>query len=131
MATALRSSTNALLPSILFSSSSSPSPRITITVNNYTHRRNAILSKTSADPSTLALTKRGLALSLTTTFTLFLAGKGLNSSSAAILEADDDLELLEKVKKDRKKRLERQEVINSSKKEAGQVLFPPSISSLQ
>ncbi|MCI25479.1 thylakoid lumenal 16.5 kDa protein chloroplastic-like, partial [Trifolium medium] len=34
-----------------------------------------------------------------------------------ILEADDDVELLEKVKKDRKKRLEKQGVISSSTKE--------------
>ncbi|KAK8535152.1 hypothetical protein V6N12_056683, partial [Hibiscus sabdariffa] len=36
-----------------------------------------------------------------------------------ILEADDDEELLEKVKKDRKKRLEKQGVISSSGKEKG------------
>lgn len=40
---------------------------------------------------------------------------------AAILEADDDVELLEKVKKDRKKRLERQGVINSSARETGKM----------
>ncbi|CAL9751897.1 unnamed protein product [Musa acuminata subsp. burmannicoides] len=40
-------------------------------------------------------------------------------ASAAILEADDDEELLERVKKDRKKRLERQGVIISSDKEKG------------
>ncbi|KMZ59249.1 Thylakoid lumenal 16.5 kDa protein [Zostera marina] len=39
------------------------------------------------------------------------------SSTASILEADDDLELLERVKKDKKKRIERQELINSSAKE--------------
>ncbi|KAK8610121.1 hypothetical protein V6N13_081292 [Hibiscus sabdariffa] len=37
----------------------------------------------------------------------------------SILEADDDEELLEKVKKDRKKRLEKQGVISSSGKEKG------------
>lgn len=41
------------------------------------------------------------------------------SSPAAILEADDDVELLEKVKKDREKRLQRQGVISSSNKETG------------
>lgn len=35
------------------------------------------------------------------------------------MEADDDVELLEKVKKDRKKRLERQGVISSSGRETG------------
>ncbi|OVA11530.1 hypothetical protein BVC80_1019g9 [Macleaya cordata] len=63
------------------------------------------------------LTKRSLAFSLTTTLTLFLAGKGLSDANAAILEADDDVELLEKVKKDRKKRLEKQGVISSSNNE--------------
>lgn len=50
---------------------------------------------------------------------LSLAGKGCLDANAAILEADDDLELLEKVKKDRKKRLEKQGVISSSTKETG------------
>ncbi|XP_058074423.1 thylakoid lumenal 16.5 kDa protein, chloroplastic [Magnolia sinica] len=45
------------------------------------------------------------------------AGKGFFDANAAVLEADDDVELLERVKKDRKKRLQRQEVISSSKKE--------------
>ncbi|PNY10281.1 thylakoid lumenal 16.5 kDa protein [Trifolium pratense] len=43
----------------------------------------------------------------------------LFDANAAILEADDDVELLEKVKKDRKKRLEKQGVISSSTKETG------------
>ena len=42
-----------------------------------------------------------------------------SSSRAAILEADDDVDLLEKVKKDREKRLQKQGVISSSKKETG------------
>ncbi|KAK7388674.1 hypothetical protein VNO78_23497 [Psophocarpus tetragonolobus] len=62
------------------------------------------------------LTKRGLSISFLTTFVLSLAGEDAN---AAILEADDDEELLEKVKRDRKKRLERQGVIKSSTKETG------------
>lgn len=48
---------------------------------------------------------------------LSLAGK--KNANAAILEADDDEELLEKVKRDRKKRLEKQGVISSSKQETG------------
>ncbi|KAH7849141.1 hypothetical protein Vadar_013580 [Vaccinium darrowii] len=64
------------------------------------------------------LTKRNLSLSLTTSFLFSIAGQGYNSASnAAILEADDDVELLERVKKDRQKRLERQGVISSSNKE--------------
>ncbi|KAJ6731917.1 THYLAKOID LUMENAL 16.5 KDA PROTEIN CHLOROPLASTIC [Salix purpurea] len=43
----------------------------------------------------------------------------ISSANAAILEADDDEELMEKVKKDRKKRLERQGVISSANKEKG------------
>ncbi|PHU08298.1 Thylakoid lumenal 16.5 kDa protein, chloroplastic [Capsicum chinense] len=41
------------------------------------------------------------------------------NANAAILEADEDDELMEKVKRDRKKRLERQGIINSSTKEKG------------
>ena len=44
-------------------------------------------------------------------------------AKAAIVEADDDVELLEKVKKDRKKRLEKQRVISSSTKETGNVHY--------
>lgn len=51
---------------------------------------------------------------------LSLAGK--KNANAAILEADDDEELLEKVKRDRKKRLEKQGVISSSKQETGPLL---------
>jgi len=46
-----------------------------------------------------------------------LSSKGLFDANAAILEADDDVELLEKVKKDRKKRLEKQGVIRSFTKQ--------------
>ncbi|TKY54841.1 Thylakoid lumenal 16.5 kDa protein [Spatholobus suberectus] len=60
------------------------------------------------------LTKRGLSISFLTAFVLSLASADAN---AAILEADDDEELLEKVKRDRKERLERQGVISSSAKE--------------
>ncbi|KAL9285463.1 putative chloroplast thylakoid lumenal protein MPH2 [Arabidopsis thaliana] len=42
-----------------------------------------------------------------------------HDANAAILEADDDEELLEKVKQDRKKRIERQAVLNSAVKEKG------------
>ncbi|EPS60276.1 hypothetical protein M569_14527 [Genlisea aurea] len=40
-------------------------------------------------------------------------------ANAAVLEAEDDVELLEKVKKDRKKRIDRQGLISSSAKETG------------
>ncbi|KAL8137957.1 hypothetical protein V2J09_003958 [Rumex salicifolius] len=61
----------------------------------------------------ICVTKRDLALSLTAALFLPLAG------NAAILEADDGEELLERVKKDRQKRIERQGAINSSKQETG------------
>ncbi|KAL8128731.1 hypothetical protein V2J09_017886 [Rumex salicifolius] len=67
----------------------------------------------SVEFAPICVTKRDLALSLTAALFLPLAG------NAAILEADDDEELLERVKKDRQKRIERQGVINSSKQETG------------
>ncbi|KAI4377152.1 hypothetical protein MLD38_014832 [Melastoma candidum] len=45
------------------------------------------------------------------------------NANAAVLEAEDDLELLEKVKKDRKRRLERQGIIKSSDKEKGYLQY--------
>ncbi|KAH7546371.1 hypothetical protein FEM48_Zijuj01G0193500 [Ziziphus jujuba var. spinosa] len=68
-------------------------------------------------PPSPILTKRALSLCSITTFFFSLAGQGGSNANAAILEADDDEELLEKVKKDRKKRLEKQGVINSSNEE--------------
>ena len=69
-----------------------------------------------------------MSIGLTATLLMSLAGKGLCSdANAAILEADDDIELLEKVKKDRQKRLEKQSVISSSDKEKGETFL--SISS--
>lgn len=74
---------------------------------------------------TLILSKRNMSIGLTTAFFMSLAaGKGLCfDANAAILEADDDVELLEKVKKDRQKRLEKQSVISSSDKEKGQIFY--------
>ncbi|KAG9455775.1 hypothetical protein H6P81_000283 [Aristolochia fimbriata] len=67
------------------------------------------------------LNRRNLVVSFTT-LSLSVAGGFLlrePDGNAAVLEADDDVELLERVKKDRKKRLQKQEVISSSKKETG------------
>ncbi|XP_054820288.1 thylakoid lumenal 16.5 kDa protein, chloroplastic-like [Prosopis cineraria] len=83
-------------------------------------KRQTILCKSVNLPAVLhrpVVTKRILSLSFLTNFVLSLAGKGSSDANAAILEADDDEELLEKVKRDRKKRLERQGVISSSTKE--------------
>ncbi|XP_076912135.1 thylakoid lumenal 16.5 kDa protein, chloroplastic-like [Bidens hawaiensis] len=59
------------------------------------------------------ISKRSLSINLTSLFLLSLTG----NANAAILEADDDLELLEKVKQDRKKRIEKQTVLNSANKD--------------
>ncbi|KAG5564425.1 hypothetical protein RHGRI_000568 [Rhododendron griersonianum] len=78
----------------------------------------ATVSDSAPNYKPQALTKRNLSLSLTTTLLFSIAGQGYYSASnAAILEADDDVELLERVKKDRQKRIERQGVISSSNKE--------------
>ncbi|PNS94156.1 hypothetical protein POPTR_018G129600v4 [Populus trichocarpa] len=69
--------------------------------------------------SPIIITKRSLSICFLTSFVFSLASRGSSSSNAAILEADDDEELLEKVKRDRKKRLERQGVISSANKEKG------------
>ncbi|XP_011017782.1 PREDICTED: thylakoid lumenal 16.5 kDa protein, chloroplastic-like [Populus euphratica] len=69
--------------------------------------------------SPIIITKRSLSICFLTSFVFSLASRGSSSANAAILEADDDEELLEKVKKDRKKRLERQGVISSANKEKG------------
>ncbi|OMO81137.1 thylakoid lumenal 16.5 kDa protein, chloroplastic isoform 1 [Corchorus capsularis] len=102
-------------------SSSSSSSISLIYLNNQNARRRQTLCKAfnETQQPTPALTKRGFSLCLITS--LVLAGNNGNSfnANAAILEADDDVELLEKVKQDRKKRLERQGVINSSAKEKG------------
>ncbi|KAK4774191.1 hypothetical protein SAY87_029210 [Trapa incisa] len=67
------------------------------------------------------VTKRDLSICLVTglVFSLGARERPNNLANAAILEADDDVELLEKVKKDRKRRLERQGIVKSSKKETG------------
>ncbi|KAL2929649.1 Thylakoid lumenal 16.5 kDa protein chloroplastic [Bienertia sinuspersici] len=76
-------------------------------------------SSSSSSSSSICLSKRNLALSLSSAFLLSLAGKRGDRVEAAPLEDEDDLELLEKVKQDRKKRLERQAIINSYTKEKG------------
>lgn len=80
-----------------------------------------LLCRAGFDPSR----RQSLAICFTA-FIFSLPGKGFFSdgnANAAILEADDDEELLERVKRDRKRRLERQEVFNSSKEETGPASF--------
>ncbi|XP_068343813.1 thylakoid lumenal 16.5 kDa protein, chloroplastic-like [Pyrus communis] len=129
MATAILSTAKSFLPSTLSSSASSvtsssslTTPPTLILVQKTNTRRGLTFCKAlSEEPHSPApiLTKRSLSICFLTSFAFSLVGKDFNSSNAAILEADDDEELLEKVKKDRKKRLERQGVLSSSKKETG------------
>ena len=128
MATNFLSTANSfLLPS---SSPSSP-PSLSLATPTYVYhpikcsvKRQLTLCKAINQPALHppSVTKRGLSISILTSFVLSLASKGCFDANAAILEAEDDEELLEKVKRDRKKRLERQGVINSSAKETGLIL---------
>ncbi|KAB2020071.1 hypothetical protein ES319_D07G041900v1 [Gossypium barbadense] len=129
MATAFLSTANSFFPSSISpstssscsSSSSSSSSLGTALVylnNQNVQRRTLCKAFNESPPPTPALTKRGFSLCFITSLVL-AAGNGCSNAIAAILEADDDEELLEKVKKDRKKRLERQGVISSSGQEKG------------
>ncbi|KAM1155209.1 hypothetical protein ACFX13_026725 [Malus domestica] len=123
MATAILSTAKSFLPS---SSATPPSlltttPTLIHVQKTSTRRGLTFCQALSEEPQSPApiLTKRSLSICFLTSFAFSLVGKDFSSSKAAILEADDDEELLEKVKKDRKKRLERQGVLSSSKKETG------------
>nr|GMD78881.1 thylakoid lumenal 16.5 kDa protein, chloroplastic [Ipomoea batatas] len=124
MATFCLSNAKSFLPSLQssFPSSSSSSP-LSIHTQKLNSRRQLIWCKAVDDshfPPPILISKRSLYLSLTTTLLLSLSGShGCFDANAAILEADDDEDLLQKVKQDRKKRLERQGLINSSGKERG------------
>ncbi|XP_022866147.1 thylakoid lumenal 16.5 kDa protein, chloroplastic-like [Olea europaea var. sylvestris] len=97
------------------SSSSLPA----VPVISLSNRRQLIICKAvnEASLSPPILSKRSLCVSISSVCVLALTGKGHFDANGAILEADDDEELLEKVKRDRKKRIERQGVIKSSTKE--------------
>ncbi|KAL3024572.1 hypothetical protein AAZX31_04G130800 [Glycine max] len=105
----LSTSNPILLPSSSPSSSSSSFVKPIHVCSNpiikSTLKRELTLCKATPH-SPIVVTKRGLSISFITSFVLSLAGK--KNANAAILEADDDEELLEKVKRDRKKRLEKQ-----------------------
>ncbi|KAM1809231.1 hypothetical protein ACFX15_025541 [Malus domestica] len=123
MATAILSTAKSFLPSF---SATPPSlltttPTLIHVQKTSTRRGLTFCQALSEEPQSPApiLTKRSLSICFLTSFAFSLVGKDFSSSKAAILEADDDEELLEKVKKDRKKRLERQGVLSSSKKETG------------
>ncbi|XP_039039135.1 thylakoid lumenal 16.5 kDa protein, chloroplastic-like isoform X2 [Hibiscus syriacus] len=128
MATAFLSTASSFYPSSLSpstssscsSSSSSTLGPAFVYLNNQNVQRRRTLCKAFNESLLHApvLNKRGFSLCFITSLVL-AAGNGCSNAIAAILEADDDEELLEKVKKDRQKRLERQGVISSSSKEKG------------
>ncbi|KAL1813137.1 hypothetical protein ACET3Z_023202 [Daucus carota] len=117
MAATFVSNASTFLPSL---SSSSPTSS---SLHAHSQRQLVLCRAVSSNEPpfpALSLSKRNMSIGLTTTLLMSLAGKGFCSdANAAILEADDDIELLEKVKKDRQKRLEKQSVISSSDKEKG------------
>ncbi|KAF5459172.1 hypothetical protein F2P56_023150 [Juglans regia] len=122
MATAFLSTANTFIYSSLSSSASPSSSLLTSPSLLFPHKLNAkrqlAICKAFAESST-NLTKRSLSISFITSFGFLFSAKDWSAANAAILEADDDVELLEKVKKDRKKRIEKQGVISSSNKETG------------
>lgn len=101
---------NPFFSSTLSSSTSSKKNQIAYSGNN------------KNQTSSLLWNRRDLSLGFMSSFlAIGLVGNDIRRSdaNAAILEADDDEELLEKVKQDRKKRIERQAVLNSAVKEKG------------
>ncbi|XP_071716241.1 thylakoid lumenal 16.5 kDa protein, chloroplastic [Rutidosis leptorrhynchoides] len=101
-------------PTTFLQSSSSSS---SLTSQKHTVKRTSVCKPLCILPNYPPnISKRSLSISLTSLFILSLTGNTTNAN-AAILEADDDLELLEKVKQDRKKRIEKQTVLNSSNKD--------------
>ncbi|KAL4318137.1 hypothetical protein GQ457_18G003570 [Hibiscus cannabinus] len=119
MATPFLSTANSFFPSSSSSSSTSLGPAL-VSLNNQNVQRRTLCKAFNESPIPIpALTKRSFSLCFITTSLVLAAGNGCSDAVAAILEADDDEELLEKVKKDRKKRLEKQGVISSSGKEKG------------
>ncbi|CAI9765780.1 unnamed protein product [Fraxinus pennsylvanica] len=114
MAAVFLSNAISFLPFIPSTSSSSSQHVISLS-----NRRQLNICKAvnEASLSPQILSKRSLCISISSICVLTLTGKGYFDANAAILEADDDEELLEKVKRDRKKRIERQGVIKSSTKE--------------
>ncbi|KAL2464427.1 Thylakoid lumenal 16.5 kDa protein [Forsythia ovata] len=110
MAAVFLSNANTFLPSI---------PSTSQHVTSICNRRQLIICKAvnEASLSPSILSKRSLCISISSMCVLALTGKGHFDANAAILEADDDDELMEKVKRDRKKRIDRQDFIKSSTKE--------------
>ncbi|KAK6151767.1 hypothetical protein DH2020_014402 [Rehmannia glutinosa] len=111
MATVFLSNAKVFLPSLPSTSSSSCSSPSTYL------RTLQVVCKSGNDPSSIVISRRSISLT-TFLFSTLAAYKGFSDkANAAILEAEDDEELLEKVKRDRKKRLEKQGVIKSAANE--------------
>ncbi|XP_059276573.1 thylakoid lumenal 16.5 kDa protein, chloroplastic [Lycium ferocissimum] len=119
MASVCLSNPKSLIPSS--SSSSSSSSFSTSVVPKTTVRKQIIVCKGENNVPTFSptISKRSLSISVASSLLLSLTGNGFFNANAAILEADEDDELMEKVKRDRKKRIERQGIIGSSSKEKG------------
>ncbi|KAJ8528056.1 hypothetical protein K7X08_015507 [Anisodus acutangulus] len=115
MATVCLSNPKSLIPS-----SSSTSFSTTIVTKTIV-RKQIIVCKAENNVSNFSpiISKRSLSISVASSLLFSLTSNGIFQANAAILEADEDDELMEKVKKDRKKRLERQIIISSSFKEKG------------
>ncbi|CAH9136146.1 unnamed protein product [Cuscuta epithymum] len=117
------SDAKSFLPSIKssFISSSPPFPAHTQKLKSWRKLRLCkAVNETLFSHSNLVSRRRSASLCLTATLLLSLSGAGGRGSfdaNAAILEAEDDEELLQKVIMDKKKRVERQGLISSSGKE--------------
>ncbi|XP_073157657.1 thylakoid lumenal 16.5 kDa protein, chloroplastic [Henckelia pumila] len=108
--TIVLSNANKFLPSLPSTSSNSP--------NSPPQKRQIVCKASSIDAnSPVPWSRRGLSITVVAATTLLFGYKGRSEANAAILEADDDQKLMDKVKEDRKKRLQRQGAISSSDNE--------------
>lgn len=119
--------------SLLCSSTLNPFFSSTLSSSTCSKNKNQIAysGNSKNQTSSLLCNRRDLSLGFMSSFlAIGLVGNDIRrrDANAAILEADDDEELLEKVKQDRKKRIERQAVFNSAVKEKGtSLIFPHRI----
>lgn len=104
------------IPKFTLPFSSSPARKCLTCIAQLT---NVPASTVTTTPSVSVGRREGLFLLTSAAAAVAQQLPSLSKSWALVLEAEDDLELLEKVKSDRKKRLERQGVINSSAAETG------------
>ncbi|KFK30856.1 hypothetical protein AALP_AA6G034100 [Arabis alpina] len=108
-----------MVKSLLCSSTLNPFFSSTLSSSTSSKKNQVVYSGNNKNQtSSLLWNRRDLSLGFMSSF-LAIGLVGRRDANAAILEADDDEELLEKVKQDRKKRIERQAVLNSAVKEKG------------